>query len=200
MDIKTTAEVTKDTPESKLWVAEVIKHPNGDIQAYTGKIPMGWVDRMLNDVDADPDTPVLDQYSKAVEADNPRGSKINIFVSTNRFDAAMLALQYLTDEDGTLSEEASKLWYSTYHNSGYLDGEWVLLGRTYTDDERVGQVIADILGKGFDRFDGMALQQVLYEKTKGRGVLRQKANLADWYSNSTDVVSLAEELRDMYLF
>ena len=200
MDIKTTAEVTNQTPESKLYVAEVVKHPNGEIRTYSGKIPMGWIDRMLNDVDTEPDTPVLDQYSKAVEADNPRGSKIRIFVSTNRFDSVMLALQYLSDEDGTLSDEASKLWDSTYHNSGYLDGNWVLLGRNYTDDERVGQVIADTLGKGFDRFDGMALQQVLYEHTQGRGVLRQKANLADWYSNSTDVVSLAEELRDTYLF
>ena len=200
MNIKTTAEVTNQTPESKLYVAEVVKHPNGEIRTYTGKIPMGWIDRMLNDVDTEPDTSVLNQYSKAVEADNPRGVKINIFVSTNRFEAVMLALQYLSDEDGTLSDEASKLWDSTYHNTGYLDGNWVLLGRTYTDDERVGQVIADTLGKGFDRFDGMALQQDIFYRTQGCGVLRCKANLGYWYNTGNDVGSMADELRDTYLF
>lgn len=200
MRIKTTAEVTNQTPESRLYVAEVVKHPNGEVRTYSGKIPMGWLSRMLNDEDTEPDTPVLDQYIKAVVADNPRGSKINIFVSTNMFDAVMLALQYLTDEDGTLSNEASELWSSTYPNSGYLDGNWVLLGRSYTDDERVGQVIADTLGKGFDRFDGMALQQDIFYRTKGRGVLRCKANLGYWYNTGNDVGSMAEELRDTYLF
>lgn len=200
METKYTVEITPETPAQHIYVAEAITQPNTCVSTYVGKLPSEWVERMLKDVeDTDALTP-LQAYYKAVELDNPLGSKIRIYGSTNGFDAALLALQYLTEPDGTLTAEADELWSKHFYNSGYIDGQWVLYGRTFDDDERVGQAIADKLGNGFDRFDGMALQQVIYEATQGRGVLGIKANLADWYSNSTRVESLAEELRDTYLF
>lgn len=200
METKHTVEITPETPVQHITVAEVITQPNGCVRTYVGRVPTEWVERILQTEDDTDHLTPLEAYYKAVELDTPRGSKIRIYSANNSFDAVLLALQYLTEPDGTLTAEAGELWSKHFYNTGYIDGTWVLYGRTFADDERVGQAIADKLGKGFDRFDGMALQQVIYGATQGRGVLGAKANLLDWYSNSTRVGALAEELRDMYLF
>lgn len=201
METKHTIEITHETPVQHITVAEVITQPNGCVRTYVGRIPTEWVERILENAEDTGHLTTLQAYYKAVELDNPKGSKIRIYSATNSFDAVLLALQYLTEPDGTMTVEADDLWGKHFYNTGYIYGQWVLYGRTFDADERVGQAVADKLGNGFDRFDGMALQQVIYEATQGRGVLGIKANLADWYNNnSTRVVSLAEELRDTYLF
>lgn len=200
METKHTVEITHETPVQHIQVAEVVTQPNGCVRTYLGRIPTEWTERILESAEDTGHLTTLKAYYKAVELDNPQGSKIRIYMATNIFDAVLLALQYLTEPDGTLTAEADELWYKHFPNSGYIDCKWVLYGRTFADDERVGQAIADRLGNGFDKFDGMALQQVIYEATQGRGVFGTKANLKDWYRNSTKVVYLAKALRDMYLF